>query len=62
LKLDSSKARMRLGWLPTWGLEQGLDRVVEWYRGHGEGADARELTLAQIRAFEGNFEPILASG
>jgi CDP-glucose 4,6-dehydratase len=62
LKLDSSKARMRLGWMPTWDLDEGLERVVEWYRGAQPGADARELTLSQIRAFEGNFEPILASG
>ena len=51
LKLDSSKARARLGWAPAWDLEEGLRAVVDWYVAYGEGRDMRELTLAQIRAF-----------
>lgn len=31
--LDVSRARERLGWSPTVGLEEGLRRTVEWYRG-----------------------------
>jgi CDP-glucose 4,6-dehydratase len=30
--LDSSKARELLGWKPTVGLAEGLDRTVAWYR------------------------------
>jgi CDP-glucose 4,6-dehydratase len=52
LRLDSSKARTRLGWKPRWELEHGLDRVVEWYRAFEADEDLRELSLAQIRAFE----------
>lgn len=32
--LDSSKARDRLGWVPRFGLGEGLTRTVQWYRQH----------------------------
>jgi CDP-glucose 4,6-dehydratase len=50
LRLDASRARDRLGWSPGWSLEQGLAAVAEWYRGYGQRAPMRELTLAQIRS------------
>ncbi len=31
--LDISRARERLGWSPRVGLEEGMRRTVEWYRG-----------------------------
>jgi CDP-glucose 4,6-dehydratase len=52
LKLDSSRARTRLGWQPVWGLAEGLDAVVEWYRRLAEHADMRATTLGQIDAFQ----------
>ncbi len=51
LKLDSSRARARLGWSPAWDLERGLEAVVEWYGAYAGSRDAREITLAQIAAF-----------
>ncbi|MGJ3263437.1 MAG: NAD-dependent epimerase/dehydratase family protein [Salinarimonas sp.] len=30
--LDASRARAELGWLPRYGLEEGLDRTIAWYR------------------------------
>jgi CDP-glucose 4,6-dehydratase len=51
LKLDSSRARERLGWRPRWGLGDTLDRIVAWYLALRDGADVRETTLAQIDAF-----------
>jgi CDP-glucose 4,6-dehydratase len=48
LKLDSSRARTRLGWHPHLGLEQALEVTVEWYRCLRDRADMREVTLAQI--------------
>ena len=41
LKVDSSRARARLGWAPRWGLERTLDAVVEWYAALRDGADMR---------------------
>jgi len=52
LKLDSSRARARLGWTPRWDLEKGLDATVAWYVAHHRGEDAREVTMAQIQEFE----------
>jgi CDP-glucose 4,6-dehydratase len=51
LKIDSSRARTRLGWRPGWGLDEGLDRLVDWYAALREGEAPREVTLAQIDAF-----------
>jgi CDP-glucose 4,6-dehydratase len=51
LKLDSSRARMRLGWRPAWDVGEGLRRTVEWYRAFAAGDDVRELTLEQIRVY-----------
>jgi CDP-glucose 4,6-dehydratase len=53
LKLDSSKARARLGWAPRWDLGAALDSIVAWYRALGEGEDMRAVTLGQIEAFGG---------
>jgi CDP-glucose 4,6-dehydratase len=50
LKLDSSRARQRLGWHPPLGLDAALQSIVEWYRQCGEQADMRAVTLAQIEA------------
>jgi CDP-glucose 4,6-dehydratase len=52
LALDSGKARERLGWAPTWDLEQALDGIVAWYRALRDGDDMRALTLAQVEAFQ----------
>jgi CDP-glucose 4,6-dehydratase len=52
LKLDSSRARTHLGWRPRWGLAEGLDAVVDWYRRLRDGEDLNEATLEQIRAFQ----------
>ena len=31
-RLDSTKARKRLGWEPLFSLEEGLKRTIEWYK------------------------------
>jgi CDP-glucose 4,6-dehydratase len=51
VKLDATKARERLGWLPLWSLERGVDAIVEWYDGYRAGSDVRAVTLRQIEAF-----------
>jgi CDP-glucose 4,6-dehydratase len=47
LKLDSSKARERLGWTPPVNLEDGLQAIVDWY---SASRDGRDITLEQVRA------------
>jgi CDP-glucose 4,6-dehydratase len=50
LKLDSSRARGRLGWRPPVRLDEALASIVEWYQALREGADMRAVTLGQIEA------------
>jgi CDP-glucose 4,6-dehydratase len=57
LHIDSSRAREILGWAPRWNLDEGLRASAEWYAAYGEGADMREVTLAQIREFAEELAP-----
>lgn len=56
LRLDSSRAKARLGWAPAWGLAEGLDAIVDWYSAFRDGTPPRELTLGQIRAFARDYD------
>ncbi|WP_126975673.1 CDP-glucose 4,6-dehydratase [Frigidibacter oleivorans] len=55
LRLDSSKARAGLGWMPRLTLEQAVGLTVEWYRAHAEGAGTaaamEAATLRQIDSY-----------
>ena len=51
LKLDISKARAALGWIPRWSLESALDRIVDWHQAYLRGEDLRNACLQQIEAF-----------
>jgi CDP-glucose 4,6-dehydratase len=51
LKLDCSKARMRLNWQPRWKLDIALQHIIAWHRAHGEGRDMRDVTLKQIETY-----------
>lgn len=35
-KLDTSRARERIGWEATTNFDEGLDRTIEWYEAHRE--------------------------
>ena len=52
LRLDSSRARERLGWAPRWDLEQAIESVVDWYRAYQAGKDMRVVMFDQITAYE----------
>jgi CDP-glucose 4,6-dehydratase len=57
LKLDSSRAKGRLGWRPPVGLDQALQSIVDWYQALSSGADMRAVTLGQIEAFSRAADP-----
>jgi CDP-glucose 4,6-dehydratase len=57
LKVDSSKARTRLGWTPTWGLGDALASIASWYKAHRSGEDMRGHALDQIAAFQAGDPP-----
>jgi CDP-glucose 4,6-dehydratase len=52
LKLDSSKARARLGWQARWRLQTALEKTLEWHACWRDGEDMRQRTLAQIAAYQ----------
>ena len=54
LRLDSTKARQRLGWRPRLPLDRAIDWTAAWYRAcHAEPQAARRITEAQIRDYAG---------
>jgi CDP-glucose 4,6-dehydratase len=48
LKLDCSKAKARLNWMPKWHLDDTLGKIVEWQKQFQQGADMKTVTLEQI--------------
>jgi CDP-glucose 4,6-dehydratase len=52
LALDTSKAQAQLALQPRWDLEQSVLRTLRWYRAQHEGAQARELCLRDLEAWE----------
>lgn len=53
LSLTTDKARALLGWSPRWDFEETVRRTMDWYRAVEGGASARDISLRQIRDFEG---------
>lgn len=51
LKLDSSKAKGRLGWYPRWNLQKAIDKVIEWTRTYQENMDLTDVCLKQIEEY-----------
>jgi CDP-glucose 4,6-dehydratase len=51
LKLDSSRAKAKLGWAPRWNLEVALSKTVEWHRAWRNQEDMATVTSSQIQAY-----------
>ncbi len=52
LKLDISKAKVRLKWQPNWGLNTALRSIIEWHQAWMAGDDMENITLTQINKYE----------
>lgn len=52
LKLDCSKAKMKLGWLPRWQLSATLASIVAWHKAMQIDANMKEFTCGQISQYE----------
>lgn len=57
LKLDISKAKQRLHWVPRWSLEQALEHITHWHRAWLDGQDMRALCLRQIHQYQNKAQP-----
>lgn len=53
LKLDSSKARGHLNWIPRWTLDEALNKIVEWQNQFENGSDLKKYSLTQIADYVG---------
>lgn len=51
LRLESGKARMRLGWEPRLSADQAVRWTAEWHRQLWSGTQARAVTQGQIAAY-----------
>jgi CDP-glucose 4,6-dehydratase len=56
LKLDCSKARLELGWIPKWNLEKAIDSVIEWTKAFQERKDMREICFRQIKEYVSSWQ------
>ncbi len=56
LKLDSSKAKSRLGWKARWRLHSSLQKTLEWHQAWRNGEDMHALTLTQIADYQAASE------
>ncbi len=52
LKLDTVKAQNELGIRSVWGINQAVEKTVEWYKKINQGADALYLCESDINDFE----------
>ncbi|MCJ2011961.1 CDP-glucose 4,6-dehydratase [Methylobacterium sp. J-076] len=48
LRLDSTKARTKLGWKPRWKLDRALEATIEVYRCDAKGPQLRQTVARQI--------------
>ena len=52
LKLDSSKARSKLGWRGRWRLETALEKTLQWHQAWRDRQDMRAMTYSQIAEYQ----------
>ena len=53
LRLDSTKARVRLGWQPRWNADEALARTLAWYDQWHQKADCAAVMRTQIADYLG---------
>jgi CDP-glucose 4,6-dehydratase len=52
LKLDISKAKQRLQWVPRWSIEQAIEHIIQWHKALLQGQDMHAICLQQIYQFQ----------
>jgi len=56
LKLDCSKANMRLGWQAKLTMEQSIEYIAEWFHAYQKGEDMQAISLGQIEKYQNNYK------
>lgn len=56
LRLDCSKAKKKLGWVPSISVKKGVELTVEWTREYLSGGDAVKCMDSQINAYFGGVK------
>ncbi|ETT07719.1 CDP-glucose 4,6-dehydratase [Providencia alcalifaciens] len=51
LKLDCSKAKMRLDWQAVWNLQQTLEKIVNWQKAWLNKEDMHQYTINEIKEY-----------
>lgn len=51
LKLDNTKAKTSLNWIPKWGIKTAVAKTVEWEKAIRNGNLVAEVTDAQIKEY-----------
>jgi CDP-glucose 4,6-dehydratase len=54
LKLDCSKAKTELNWIPKWNIETTLQTIVDWNKAYLRGENMRTFSESQINQYLNN--------
>jgi CDP-glucose 4,6-dehydratase len=52
LKLDCSKAKLKLGWYPRWNLDQAIDKIIDWTLAYKNRNDLLSVCINQIKEYQ----------
>lgn len=52
LKLDCSKAAIKLNWYPKWSLEYTLENIINWHQHYISGKNIQEQCLLEIAKYQ----------
>ena len=55
LMLDPSKSRQELGWQTRLGIEDTIDKTIEWHRAWRHGENCRDKSFSQIYEYSGKI-------
>lgn len=51
LKLDCSKIKKELGWMPVWNIDIALEKLCKWYSIYAKNEDVKKITGEQIQEY-----------
>ena len=58
LTLDSSKARLKLGWQQVWDIRTALAKTFEWHAAFSSGENVCDLCNSQINSYMGDLDAL----